>query len=355
MEGLCTKEKTRLNLNLKAPFIQILFMRPFIEFKFPAGSKEKIKRQYRWPANCDHIIPYAIPLYEVYEKGSLLNQTIDGGDYRIEFRTLTLEKNDSLEIEIRKPCISIIISIKGQLTGVLPDTIAIELTAKTYCLLYLPKGKHQLNATAGQTRWICISPPLHYLKNMAQEDNSLKKIMNRLRLKAGEGLEPTRFSIPMNLHRIIHQFQKANKKGAALDFELRQTIIKILGIYNEQVKKLQQNKMHYPTIEETAIAAKEYILSDLGNVNLGGLNEIARHFYVTTETLTTAFKKLTGKTIPAFIGDERMEWAKRLLEKKEMHVFEIAWMVGYTDTANFNRKYKKKFGHAPLNRKQGKG
>ena len=96
---------------------------------------------------------------------------------------------------------------------------------------------------------------------------------------------------------------------------------------------------------------KEYIHSNLGDVNLGGLNELALRFHTGTKPLTNEFRRLTGKTIPQYISDERMAWAKRLLDKKEMHVFEIAWIVGFTDTANFNRVFRKKFGFAPLNRK----
>lgn len=315
-----------------------------LQIHFPPLLCGNLKTSNEFPAGYGHKIPFAKPSLTICDLGDFLVQAMHGDDYWIELRSFSVRQDGYLDFVVSKSCISIAMFLKGHLTCRLMGNVMANLTAKTYNVFYFPVGKQTINLTKGDYTWFCIIPPQYYLKSMAVEHSSFKSMSSRLEDNKEEGAFLTSLSLPYGIFKIIKRLQKTNKHGSALDIDLRRYMLEILNLYNEQYTRNKSQPYPYSTTKEKAIAVREYILSNLGDVNLGGLNELA---FVTTKPLTKEFKILTGKTIPQFITDERMQWAKHLLDKKEMRVFEIALLTGFSDASNFTRKFKKKFGYAP--------
>ena len=326
-------------------------MRSPLKIHFPPGLCGDIKITNAVPPWCDYKLPFAKASLTKCDTGDFLIQSVNGGDYWLELRSFCVKRHGYLDMEVSKPCISIAVFLKGNITGQLSGHVMVNQVAKTYTIFYLPAGMQQINLTKGDYAWLCIIPPSYYLKSMALEHSGMKDIVNRLLHKEEKGAFLTSFPIPPAIRRIIKHLEKTTKKGAALDFDLRRCMLEILSLYNEKYKATQSVHPSYTTAKEKAAAVRDHILANPGDINLGGLNELALQFHITAKPLTKEFKFLTGKTIPQFITDERLEWAKRLLDKKEMHVFEIALITGFSDVSNFIRKFKKKYGYPPLNRK----
>ncbi len=80
-------------------------------------------------------------------------------------------------------------------------------------------------------------------------------------------------------------------------------------------------------------------------VTLGALGE-ALHF--SPVYCDTVFKRETGKSIIAYLLDERMEEAKRLLQEGTMSPQALAAAVGFEDYNYFARCFKKRVGYSPL-------
>ena len=75
---------------------------------------------------------------------------------------------------------------------------------------------------------------------------------------------------------------------------------------------------------------------------------LARELNLSRNYLSNLFKKETGVSFIAYLGDYRIGKAKALLLKKRYSVYEIAGMVGYQDAAYFSRAFKQATGHSPL-------
>lgn len=323
-----------------------------LQLHFPPLLCGNLKTSSEFPDGSGYKLPFALPTLTVCDLGKFFVQSVHGDDYWIEHRSFTVMQDGYLELAVNKGCISIAMFLKGHLSCRLTGNVEVSLAAKTYTIFYLPAGIQQINLAEGDYIWFCIVPPAYYLKSMAAEHSSLKDMNSRLEENSEEGAVLTGLSLPYAIFKIIKRLEKTNKHGASLDFELRRYMLEILSVYNEQYKRNKSQPFLYTTTKEKAIAAREHILQNLGDVNLGGLSEMALRFYITTKSLTKEFKLLSGKTIPQFIADERLEWSKQLLDKKEMRVFEIALIVGFSDTSNFIRKFKKKFGYSPRKRKE---
>ena len=74
------------------------------------------------------------------------------------------------------------------------------------------------------------------------------------------------------------------------------------------------------------------------------LADMALHFHMNPVYFCQYFKKKKGITYVQFLNQVRMEEAKRLLQKGELSVEQIAGMVGIENSNYFGRLFKKMTG-----------
>lgn len=79
------------------------------------------------------------------------------------------------------------------------------------------------------------------------------------------------------------------------------------------------------------------------------LDILTKEFSVNKTTLTKKFKEETGKTILEFLIELRLSLAKSFLKNTSLPIIEILYKVGFNNSANFNKAFKKNFGNTPIN------
>lgn len=79
------------------------------------------------------------------------------------------------------------------------------------------------------------------------------------------------------------------------------------------------------------------------------LDDLTKEFSINKTTLTKQFKEETGKTILEFLIEIRLRLAKTLLKNTSLPIIEILYKVGFNNSTNFNKAFKKRFGSTPLN------
>ncbi len=100
--------------------------------------------------------------------------------------------------------------------------------------------------------------------------------------------------------------------------------------------------------------------SEYNPITLDALHYIQKHFKnevtlellaeeinVTPQYLSKLIKDDTGMTFKAYLNEQRIEEAKRLLKRGEMSIKEIGFEMGYNDTNYFIRTFKKYEGITP--------
>ncbi|WP_168735823.1 helix-turn-helix domain-containing protein [Cohnella fermenti] len=75
--------------------------------------------------------------------------------------------------------------------------------------------------------------------------------------------------------------------------------------------------------------------------------ELAAHVYLNPAYLSRMFKKETGLSLSDAIIQERIQEAKRLLEKTELKITDIAGEVGYSSLGSFSNLFKRVVGVTP--------
>ncbi len=90
---------------------------------------------------------------------------------------------------------------------------------------------------------------------------------------------------------------------------------------------------------------KEFILKNLHrDVQIG---EIAEILSVSPNYLSTLFRKNTGKTIQAYMTEEKMKYAEQLLLYSERTISDISSSLGYSSQSYFGKVFKSFSGYAP--------
>lgn len=83
------------------------------------------------------------------------------------------------------------------------------------------------------------------------------------------------------------------------------------------------------------------------NFQTATLKTTAQHFYLSPAYLSTTIKKQTGYTFSSIMQRIKMEHAARLLNETTMKVEQICENVGYKDTTQFIKTFKKYYGITP--------
>lgn len=77
------------------------------------------------------------------------------------------------------------------------------------------------------------------------------------------------------------------------------------------------------------------------------VREIASYLQYSPRHLSSVFSKVTGMHLKTYIDKQQMEAAKELLSGSPMSIAEIAYQLGFSDSHNFSRTFKRITGQTP--------
>lgn len=106
------------------------------------------------------------------------------------------------------------------------------------------------------------------------------------------------------------------------------------------LKRLKENNSNGILCDIESYIQKNY----KSNISL---KSIAEAFYINPVYLGQLFKKKFGMYFNDYLHKLRIEEAMRLLKMTELKIYEIAYMVGYTDNTYFGSKFEKISGMSP--------
>ncbi|UYN85360.1 MAG: helix-turn-helix transcriptional regulator [Cyclobacteriaceae bacterium] len=77
------------------------------------------------------------------------------------------------------------------------------------------------------------------------------------------------------------------------------------------------------------------------------LEKLSRYFGINPNKLMYLFRKAFNKSVFEYLAELRMEFAKRLLQKGNMRVVDVARAIGYKNPNHFSTAFKRRFGVSP--------
>ena len=116
---------------------------------------------------------------------------------------------------------------------------------------------------------------------------------------------------------------------------------KVVGVRflsnEENVKKIKQ--------------AKDITIENM--INPPRANELASMVGLSVHKLTMGFRDLYGDTVYSFLQSYKMDYARKMLQKSDMKINDIAYAIGYSNPSHFIEAFKKKYGITPKKFKMG--
>lgn len=132
-----------------------------------------------------------------------------------------------------------------------------------------------------------------------------------------------------------------NEVKLRLAIHLRKKDSAVEGEENTKPPPFQSNNLHTLIFH----SARTHLLKALSTTL--PMKELEKLTGTNSKHLNAAFKFCAGVTVYEYLREERMKEAKNLLEKTQFPVQDIAYQIGFKDSANFATAFKEKFGLTP--------
>jgi len=132
--------------------------------------------------------------------------------------------------------------------------------------------------------------------------------------------------------------------------EILRALLHVLLLKAERTKEVQSTsgaKMHWLEIFS---AFKDMLEREY--VNTRSSRDYASRLFISYKLLNDIVKKLTGKTVKAFIDDFVTMEIKRYLVSTSMSISEVGYKTGFEDPANMIKFFKKNTNTTPLKFRQ---
>lgn len=163
-----------------------------------------------------------------------------------------------------------------------------------------------------------------------------KQYQNSLTFHCGQDT----FLSDLLLYMFAQQIEKKLYYNYVLDGMLTTFFSYLVQNYEDTIELASgSNKLN-----ERMTAIENYMWQNYQTATLTGT---ANHFYISPAYLSTMVKKQTGYTFSHIMQKIRMEHAAQLLTETDMKVEQVCDKVGYQDTTQFIRTFKKYYGTTP--------
>ncbi|WP_085992254.1 helix-turn-helix transcriptional regulator [Oceanobacillus senegalensis] len=171
--------------------------------------------------------------------------------------------------------------------------------------------------------------PIRSFKNIAFVMNTLSRVAAER-----SGVHP------IYLHNISERFAILIERTTNIP-KLKKLMVLMANDYCDLVITFSSG--HYSPMIKKAV---DYIQLNLGEESLS-LHYIAKQIHVNPSHLSRKFKEDTGMTLTEFIQRKRVDEAKLYLQKGNLSVTDIAYMVGFNDLNYFSKVFKKLNNQTP--------
>lgn len=130
--------------------------------------------------------------------------------------------------------------------------------------------------------------------------------------------------------------------GVGIDEDIIKSSISALVVAVNKIPEIASNNAIQ---DDRYIAMINYIQANYQTITL---EEMSRHFKLTSPYISKFIKEKSGKTFKETLQGIRLKKARTLLKNGNMTVENIAYAIGYQNVENFNRLFKKVYNMTPL-------
>ncbi len=152
-----------------------------------------------------------------------------------------------------------------------------------------------------------------------------------------------------SVFKTMEEEQEKNISGS--DFLIKTLLAHLLIFLNRKRIDVRNNTIGYTNSTHKTVSEITAYINTNYRENIS-LESVSEKFFISKYYLSRIFKKNTGFTFVEYLHGVRIKEAKKLLERGNYTIGEIAELVGYTTGTRFGKVFKSITGLSPLSYKK---
>jgi AraC-like DNA-binding protein len=299
------------------------------------------------PGIFNNIVENRINVNDEYLDSKLNEIFFDG--VRIFFVNHKIRKDRTYQSNGKYPNIQMQFALEGTNTARSKVTGEFyRLKNNQHNLIYFPHINVDYKIEGTHARFLGVQFYENYFYHFVDENSRiLSNFWTRIEKKEEAFLVRERnFTVTPKIKMILSEIMNTNREGHLKKLFLESKIIELFMLQFEQAEFYGKNLLKINKYDRD----KLYFVKELLEQNILSeftLREISYKSGLNEFKLKKGFKELFGKTVFNYFNDLRMNYAKDLIINDKKKVFEVSYLLGYSEPHHFTHAFKKKFGILP--------
>ncbi len=257
------------------------------------------------------------------------------------------ESTDSIEICVDEGVIQYFFCLQGSLKFHFHSgSYIMPLEQGENCFFYNPNTKLAPKITVTKnSQLVFIFVSLEKIHQLFLQNDSELEFLN------SENVNQKLYKkelIPLEQELVLRQILESNETIKTQDIFRYAKVLEVLSLYFSKQAKENQTSCPYLKDEDSVQKikkAKDILIENLQNPPT--TSQLATKVDINEHRLKEGFKSLYGSTLYQYLLDYKMNTGKRLIDKGNLKIKEVAYELGYNNPSHFISAFKKKFGQTP--------
>jgi len=289
--------------------------------------------------------------------GEILLSEIQSEDFCVWHIEYNIRKDVTLTLQQDPPnaSVGLSFSLKRNIPYLIKNLRGGVARRNHYNLTFLPESHCELSLKKGEYELFGVEFVPEYLSKLGSDNAPLFRefVLSVLEGRASSITE-THHVASSQIMDIVEELVHFRYPGVMPKLYIKSKVVDLLRLSIENIYTADKNitTQGISTSDLRALTGvRDFILANLDNP--GTLTEIAIRTGMNLFKLKTGFRKAFGKSVIAFVHEERLLRAKALITESDMPMKVIAAKAGYRSLSNFTTAFRKLFGYPPGTLKRG--
>lgn len=259
------------------------------------------------------------------------------------------ERNTRFRETKDTPTLDMYFSLKGHSSAA--DTangLLSEIYSHHHGVIYTPRFDGYYTISGKEAEGFCIEIDDSYMQRLMITDlDCLKRFWDRTLSGQAAELSEVPMALTWQQKQVIRDIQECPYSGHMKMVYYESKIMELFLMQAEQAERLAGGaavSLH-PADKECLYAARDYVKEHMFEPL--SLIQVARHCGLNDFKLKKGFKALFGTTVFGYLNELKMNYGRQMLLESACTVAEAGYVLGYTDSYNFSKAFKKYFGYPP--------
>lgn len=247
------------------------------------------------------------------------------------------------------PTLDMYFSLKGH--SYAADTangISSEISNHHHGVIYTPRFDGYYTVSGKEAEGFCIEVDSSYMQRLMVTDlDCLKRFWDKISSGQMAELSEVPMALTWQQKQVIRDIRECPYSGSMKLLYYESKIMELFLLQAEQADRLAGAgavALH-PADKERLYAARDFVKEHMFEPIT--LMQVARNCGLNDFKLKKGFRALFGTTVFGYLNELKMSYGRQMLLESGCTVAEAGYVLGYTDSYNFSKAFRKYFGYSP--------